>query len=221
VLVGILIVVVVAALAGPGVLLSSRLAGDARRSLHAQDASVRVIAGPLGVLQGRLARLDLHARGAMLDGASVDEITLELHGVTIDLGRAFRGELMVRGVARGNTAMVVGEDSLRRYLEGRGVRNPAVRMDRGVVTMTGQVTVLSALVDVTLRAALVVSDGMRLAFDVQELRVSGLEVPREVGNALAASINPILTAPQQPVPLQFTGVTIDDGLARIVGEVAR
>jgi len=115
----------------------------------------------------------------------------------------------------------VGEDSLRRYLEGRGVRNPAVRMDRGVVTMTGQVTVLSALVDVTLRAALVVSDGMRLAFDVQELRVSGLEVPREVGNALAASINPILTAPQQPVPLQFTGVTIDDGLARIVGEVAR
>jgi hypothetical protein len=220
-LVVILIVVVVAALAGPSVLLSSRLENDARRSLRAQDGSARVIAGPLGVLQGRLARLDLRAHGAMFDGTSVDAITLELRGVTIDPVRAFRGELVVRGVERGSVTMVVGEESLRRYLESRDVRNPAVRMERGVVTMTGQVRVLNALVDVTLRAGLLVRDGIRLAFDIQELRVGGLEVPRDIGNALAASINPILTAPQQPVPLRFTGVTIDAGAARVVGEVAR
>lgn len=212
---------VIAAVAGPSVLLSPRLENDVRRSLRAQDASARVIAGPLGVLQGRLARLDLRARGAMLNGTSVDEIALQLRGVTIDPVRAFRGELVLRSVESGTVTVVVGEESLRRYLVSRDVRNPAVRMDRGMLTVTGQVTVLSALVDVTLRAGLIVRDGTRVAFDIQELRVGGLEVPRDIGNALAASINPILIAPQQPFPLQFTGVTIERGAARITGEVAR
>jgi len=216
----ILIVVVVAALAGPGVVLSSRLQNDVRRDLRARDASVRVVAGPVAIARGRLARLTLRARGATLDGASVDEVTLDLRGVTIDPGRAFRGDLVLRRVERGTAVLVVGEESLRRYLaEGRGFRNAGVRMDDGVVTVTGQVTVLNALVDVTLRAGLVVRAGRHLALDVQQLRVSGLEVPRDVGNALAISINPILTAPREPVALRLTGVTVGGGTARIFGEV--
>lgn len=217
----ILIVVVVAALAGPGLVLSQRLQNDVRRDLRARDASVRVVAGPLAIAQGRLARLVLSARGATFDGASVDEITLDLRGVTIDPGRAYRGDLVLREVQSGTAALVVGEESLRRYLaEGRGIRNAAVQMADGVVTITGQITILNALVDVTLRAGLVVRDGDKLALDVQQLRVSGLDVPRDVGNALAISINPILTAPQEPVPLRLTGVTIERGAARIAGEVA-
>ena len=206
---------------GPGGVLSSRLQNDVRRDLRARDASVRVTAGPVAIAQGRLARLSLRARGAMLDGASIDEVTLDLRGVTIDPGRAFRGDLVLRRVESGTAALVVGEESLRRYLaEGRGFRNAGVRMDDGVVTITGQITILNALVDVTLRAGLVVRDGRHLSLDVQQLRVSGLEVPRDVGNALVIAINPILTAPQQPVPLRLTGVTVDRGAARLVGEVA-
>ena len=89
---------------------------------------------------------------------------------------------MLRRVESGTAILVVGEESLRRYLaEGRGFRNAGVRMDDGVVTITGQITILNALVDVTLRAGLVVRDGRHLALDVQQLRVSGLEVPRDVG----------------------------------------
>ena len=206
---------------GPAVILSSRLQNDVRRDLRARDASVRVTAGPVAIAQGRLARLSLRARGAMLDGASIDEVTLDLRGVTIDPGRAFRGDLVLRRVESGTAVLVVGEESLRRYLaEGRGFRNAGVRMDDGVVTITGQITILNALVDVTLRAGLVVRDGRYLSLDVQQLRVSGLEVPRDVGNALVIAINPILTAPQQPVPLRLTGVTVDGGAARLVGEVA-
>ena len=206
---------------GPAVILSSRLQNDVRRDLRARDASVRVTAGPVAIAQGRLARLSLRARGAMLDGASIDEVTLDLRGVTIDPGRAFRGDLVLRRVESGTAVLVVGEESLRRYLaEGRGFRNAGVRMDDGVVTITGQITILNALVDVTLRAGLVVRDGRHLSLDVQQLRVSGLEVPRDVGNALVIAINPILTAPQQPVPLRLTGVTVDRGAARLVGEVA-
>ncbi|HEY6103952.1 MAG TPA: LmeA family phospholipid-binding protein, partial [bacterium] len=131
---------VIAAVAGPSVLLSSRLESDVRRSFRAHDASARVIAGPLGVLQGRLARLDLRARGAMLDGTSVDEIALQLRSVTIDPVRALRGELVLRSVENGAVTVVVGEESLRRYLVSRDLRNPAVRMDRGMLTVTGQVT---------------------------------------------------------------------------------
>jgi len=215
----ILLLVVVAALAGPGVVLSSRLQNDVRKEWRARDASVRVVAGPVGIARGRLARLSLRARGAMLDGTSVDEVTLDLRGVTIDPGRAFRGDLVLRHVEAGTAALAVGEESLRRSLASHGFRNPEVRMAEGVITITGQVTVLSAFVDVVLRAGLVVRDGRHLTLDVQELRVSGLEVPREVGNALAASINPILTAPREPVPLRLTGVTVSGGAARIAALV--
>lgn len=213
---------VAAGLLGPAALLSSRLQEDVRRDLRARDASVRVVAGPLGIARGRLARLSLRARGATVAGASVDEITLDLRGVAIDRRRAFAGDLVLQGTDRGTAALVVGEQSLRTYLmDGRGMRNADVRMDDGAVTITGQIMFLNALVDVTLRAGLIILDGTSLVLDVQQLRVSGLDVPRELGNALAVSINPILTAPLQPLPLRLTGVTVDGGTARIVGEVAR
>lgn len=219
---GLVVVLVAAVLAGPAMVLSARLRDDVRRELRADDASVRVVGWPAGIARGRLAVLRLRARGAKLDGVAVDEVSLDLRGVQIDPGRAVRGDFVLRGVDRGTAALVVGEESLRRYLaEERGIRSAAVRMDDGLVTITGQVTVLNAVVDVTLRAGLVVRDGARLVLDVQQLRVGGLEVPREVGNALAASINPILTAPRKPVALRFTGVTVDGGSARLAGEVAK
>jgi hypothetical protein len=207
-------------LVGPGLVLSSRLESNLQAALQARDASVRVTGGPLVIFQGRLARLRVRARDAKFDGTTVDEVTLDLRGVSVDPGRAFRGDLLLRGVDGGRAVLLVGEARFREYLESRGVQGAAVRLDDGAVRVTGRVTILNALVEVTLRAGLVIRDGVRLDLDVQELRVSGLEVPRDVGNALASSVNPILTAPQQPVRLRFTGVGVDGGTARLTGEVA-
>ncbi len=218
----ILIGVIVAALIGPGAVLSWRLQDGVRRDLRARDASVRLVAGPIDLTRGHVARLTVFARAAALDTMSMDEVHLDLRSVTLDPARALGGELVLRDVGSGTAMVVVGEESLRRYLaDARGFRNAGVQMDNGTVTITGQLTVLNALVDVSLRAGLLVRDGRSLALDVQQLRVSGLEVPRDVGNALVISINPILTAPERPVPLRFTGVTVDDGVARIAAEVAR
>jgi hypothetical protein len=216
----ILVVVVAAAALGPGVLLSSRLERDLQASLRARDVSVRTTAGPVAVFQGRLARLRVRAADATFDGTAVDEVVLDLRGVRVDPGRAFQGDLVLRGVEGGTAVLVIGEARLREYLESRGVQGAAVQLDDGVVRVTGRVTVLGALVDVALRAGLALRDGARLDLDVQELRVSGLEVPRDVANALASSVNPLLTAPQEPVRLRFTGVGIDRGTARLTGEVA-
>lgn len=209
-----------AALVGPGLWLSSRLESDLQAALQAREVSVRATGGPLAIVQGRLARLRVRARDAKVDGTTVDELTLDLRGVSVDPGRAFRGDLMLREVNGGRAVLVIGETHLREYLESRGVQGAAVQLDDGTVRVTGRVTILNALVEVTLRAGLVIRDGRRLDLDVQELRVSGLDVPRDVGNALASSVNPILTAPQQPVHLRFTGVGVDGGTARLAGEVA-
>jgi hypothetical protein len=181
---------------------------------------VRATSGPLAIVQGRLARLRVRARDAKVDGTTVDELTLDLRGVSVDPGRAFRGDLVLRDVDGGRAVLVIGETHLREYLESRGVQGAAVQLDDGTVGVTGRVTILNALVEVTLRAGLVIRDGRRLDLDVQELRVSGLDVPRDVGNALASSVNPILTAPQQPVRLRFTSVGVDGGTVRLAGEVA-
>lgn len=209
-----------AALVGPGLWLSSRLESDLQAALQAREVSVRATGGPLAIVQGRLARLRVRARDAKVDGTTVDALTLDLRGVSVDPGRAFRGDLVLRDVDGGRAVLVIGETHLREYLESRGVQGAAVQLDDGTVRVTGRVTILNALVEVTLRAGLVIRDGRRLDLDVQELRVSGLDVPRDVGNALASSVNPILTAPQQPVRLRFTGVGVAAGTARLAGEVA-
>jgi hypothetical protein len=220
VVLGILIFLIAAVLVGPGLILSSRLESDLQAALRARDVSVRATAGPLAIFQGRVARLRVRARDAKFDGTTVDEVALDLRGVRVDPGRAFRGDLVLRDVDGGRAMLVVGETRLREYLESRGVQGATVQLDDGVVRVAGRVTILNALVEVTLRAGFVIRGGTRLDLDVQELRVSGLEVPRDVGNVLASSVNPILTAPEQPVRLRFTGVAVDGGTVRLAGEVA-
>jgi hypothetical protein len=219
VFIGMLIVVLAAALAGPGLLLSSRLADDLQAALGARVVSVRAAAGPIAIFQGRLSRLRIHAIDAKFDGTTVDAVTLDLRGVRIDPGRAFRGTLVLHGVDGGTAVLMVGEARLREHLESRGVQGAAVQLDDGVVRATGRVTLLGALVEVALRAGFVIRDGTRLDLDVQELRVGGLEVPRDVANVLAASVNPILTAPREPVRVRLTGIGVDRGIARLTGEV--
>lgn len=215
----ILILVIGALFVAPSLVLSSLLEGDLRGALRAREASVRVTASPLAAVQGRLSRLHVRARGADFGGTIVDEVVLDLYGLTVDPGRALRGDLVLRGLEGGTAELVVGEENLRRYLESRAVEGATVRMAGGVLEVTGRVAVLSALVDVTLHGGLVLRDGLRVDLEIRDLRVSGVLVPRELGTVLAVSVNPLLTAPQEPVPLRFTGVTVDGGTVHLTAEV--
>lgn len=217
-----LVAAVVLIVVAPTAILSWALSKGLRHDLHARNAAVRVLAGPVGIATGRVGRLDFRAEEAVLDGFTVGEVRGSLVGVTLDPGRAWRGHLAVRSVSGGSAVVIVREADLRRHLvSSGGMRDARVRMDAGIVEITGTVTALNTGVDVAVRARLIVADRRHLALRIEALNISGIAIPPDVSNALAAAVNPVLTAPQAPVPLTLTGVVVDGGRAVVSAEPAR
>lgn len=202
--------------------MSLQLSGGVQRDLNAQDASVRVIAGPIGIITGRISRLQLDARQAVVEDVTVSRIRVTLRDVRLDTRRALAGRLVIRGTRGGTASVVVDEAAVQRYLsEKRDVRNANVHLDNGVAIITGSVNALGSSFEVTLRARLEVARGRDIVLRVENIGVGGVALPPEIGNALATAVNPLVTAPQQPVPIRFTGVSVDNGRAVITGEPAR
>lgn len=217
-----LLVVVAIIVIAPAVVMSWQLSNGAQRDLQAQDASVRVVAGPIGILTGRIARLRLHAEGAIVEGVTVSEIRVTLRDVSLDTRRALGGMLVIRRTGGGTASMVVDEAALQRYLaEKREVRNARVHLDDGIATITGTVNVVNSSFEVGLRARLEVARGRDIVLRVEHLGIGGVALPPDLGNALATAVNPLVTAPTRPIPIRFTNVIVDNGRAVITGEPGR
>jgi hypothetical protein len=217
-----LLIVVAIIVIAPAVIMSLQLSNGAQRDLQAKDASVRVVAGPIGIVTGRISRLRLDAKDATVEGITVSEIRVTLRDVSLDTRRALSGRLVIRRTGAGTASIVVDEAALQRYLaEKREVRNARVHLDEGIVTITGTVNVLNSSFEVGLRARLEVARGRDIVLRVEHIGIGGVALPPDLGNALATSVNPLVTAPQQPIPIRFTNVIVDNGRAVITGEPAR
>lgn len=213
------LVAVVLVLIAPAAILSWYLSTGLQRDLRAEEATVRVLAGPIGIATGRVGRLAFRVRGAAIDGVTVREFSAELHGVRLDRAQGLRGRLEVAEVAGGRAAVVVDEGDVQRYLaQAKDLRDARVHLDNGAVAVTGTVAVLNATVNVEINARLAIQDGTALVLHVETLKISGTPIPADVATILMSGVNPLLRAPREPVALRFTGVTVDGGRAVIVGE---
>lgn len=214
------LVAIVLILVAPAAVLSSLLSSGLQRDFHAEDAAVRVLAGPIGLVTGRPGRLRFRLRGATIEGVTVREFRADLRGARLEMTQAWRGQLRVREVSRGEMALVVDEDAMQRHLATvNGIREPRVVLDDGAVKVTGTVVVLNAPFGVEIQARLAIQDGAALVLQVEHLTVNGVAVPPDIGTILAAGVNPVLRAPRDPVPVRFDSVTVRDGQAVIVGAV--
>jgi|GEM_PF-4353575 len=213
-----LLLVVAIVLVTPAALLSWYLSNGLQRDMQARRAVVRLYAGPIGIARGRVRRLQFDVRGAAFNGSTVREIRGDLHGVRLSLPAAVGGHLSIRGLSAGRAEVVVDETDLQRALaNARDIRGARVRLDDGTVTISGDVLVLNSSFPVEVTARLGLGRERELVLRVETLNISGLAIPPGLANALMTDVNPILRAPEEPVPLRFTGVEVDDGRAVISG----
>lgn len=212
-----LLLAVAIVLMAPAAMLSWHLSNGLRRDLRAPGATVRVFAGPVGILTGRIWRLQFRVRGAAFEGATVREMRGSLREVTLNLPRAVGGHLAVRRIGGGSAVVIVDETDVQRYLaDARDIRGARVRLDDGIVTITGTVAVLNSSFPVQVAARLAI-DGGALVLRVETLNISGVAIPPDLGNVLMAAVNPLLVAPREPVPVRFSAVRVDNGRAVITG----
>jgi len=213
-----LLLVIAIVLTVPAALLSWYLSNGLQRDLRARGASVRVFAGPLGVFTGRIWRLQFFVRGAAFEGGTVREIRGDLRGVRLHLPRAAGGHLTVRAISAGSAVVILDETDVQRALaNARDIQGARVRLDDGTARITGTVLVVNSSFPVEVTARLAIDDGRALLLRVETLNISGIAIPRGLSNALMTAVNPLLLAPQAPVPLRFTGLEVDDGRAVIRG----
>jgi len=212
-----LLLAVAIVLMAPAAMLSWHLSNGLRRDFRAERAAVRVFAGPVGILTGRIWRLQFRVRGAAFEGATVREMRGTLRDVTLNLPRAVGGHLTVRRISGGTAVVVVDETDLQRYLaDARDIRGARVRLDDGLVTITGTVAVLNSSFPVQVAARLAIDRGA-LVLRVETLNISGVAIPPNLGNVLMTAVNPLLLAPRDPVPIRFSDVRVDNGRAVITG----
>lgn len=196
-----------------------RLGAAVRRDFHARSADVLVRGGPTAVATGEFSRLILIVHQAVIDGLPLDEVRADFRDVELDVRDAFNGELVIHRIGGGQASLEATADDLQRYLvETKGIAGARVRLADGVVTVSGHVTVLAYQIDVTMRGRLAVAGGTKVVLRVETLSISGLSLPADAASALAATMNPLLTIDQLPVPLRLKDVTVRDGRVIVTAE---
>lgn len=209
--------VVIATVVIPGV-IAGRLEGALRSALPGGRISVRVQGPPWRQLAGSFTVLQIEALGAEVNQLRVERLFLRLGDTRVPLGPLFRGgTLSVRSAAGGEGQITLTRENVQQYLSrSKGVQSPTVTMEGGVITIEGDVRVGELDLRARIVGRLVIASPRTVDLHVQELTVSGVEIPREVGALLVASFNPLINLESLPVPARVSSVAVESGQVTLV-----
>jgi hypothetical protein len=192
--------------------LASRQFAEVLRPYVQQNGSLRVNAWttPLGYLRGEIRRLNVDAREIKLGDLTADRLRASLSGVRLTRARSSPSQPPVRARSGQITAEVAADD-LERFLRGRDVRNPVVKIDPSGVAASGHVRAGAVEVETHVRGQFDVSSSRDLRFRVTSLQVSGVEVPPAVAGTIVAAVQPAISLQGLPFPLAIDRVSTTEG----------
>jgi hypothetical protein len=202
-----------ASLAGPP-LAAIQLKTALGRALSAESVQASMVVWPPPALWwGRVDVLSIAARHLRMNPLEVDTFDATLDRVRFDSGALyFRRELVLQAVGSGVAHATVSQDALARVLATHpGVRDTAVRLTPGRVTLSATVSVFGAPVPAAADGHLSLrgTSGVDLIFD--RLTVAGVGLPPALRNQVAGALNPILDARSLPFGMRLTRLHLDEG----------
>ncbi len=169
---------------------------------------------------GRIGHLEIEAANLPLGDTSARRFWARMAGVRL---AGHRGDgPPIRGIESGSAQVEVGQDDLERLLTARGIANPRVVIDAGVVTATGQLRVGPVFGPATVRGQFYAADRADVHFRVASFEVGGTELPPALANTVLAIIaTPVLSLRGLPVPVEIDQVALEAGRviirARVMG----
>lgn len=190
-------------------MVERRAAAALRSALQPSGAlAVRARLRPLGLLRGRVDRLDLEAAGVRLGGLAAGRFVAELRGVT--LRRA--GGAWTILVRDGTASVEIGQANLEEYLRERGIEQPSVHIDASGIEAVGGVRMGPVATAARVKGHLYAASGTDLHFRVTSLRVGGTEVPDGMAGAVFAMAGtPVATLRGLPIQLLIEQVSAGPG----------
>lgn len=211
--------VALVALGSVPLVLSWRLEAAIARSLPGSPPVRANVTGvPTALVGGRFQRIDIEVRSATVGEVPVSRMTLRLNGVVLDTSRLIMdGALVISHIEGGRGEVEITEEDLKRFLvEKKDVRNPTVSFTPNRVTVEADVRVLGADLRVRLEGSLVVSSPTTVDLRLHALSIGTFSVAGDLGNTLAAAVNPVVRLQGLPVPARIESVVIEKEIARVV-----
>ncbi len=198
----------------PSAVVQHQVAAAFRSRMEsAGSVTVRARATLVGLVRGRVNRIEVDARGAPLGDLTADRLTATLEGVSFQRGGG--GAVIISAIDAGAAQIEITQADLERYLRDRHVENPSVSIDGTGVTATGGMRIGPVQATARLRGQFFAVDDRDVYFRVTSLDVSGTDVPPPLAETvLAMAGRPILSMRDLPVPVRID--RIDSTSGRVV-----
>lgn len=188
---------------------------------HVDSVAARASAFPaVRTLLGQLDRLDLEIRGARLAGVRVDSINVHSTDVSATLSDFAPGSLRwARALGNSEVVGYISDVDINEYLSGR---NDALRAFRvtftdGLVRLDGTVSLAGLDVSVGSRGHLVIVNGNRLVYAVDELSVERSQLPGFLFDMLEGRIELGVDLSGLPFGISLEGMRIESGVVCVYG----
>jgi hypothetical protein len=212
-------------------LLLSVLVGCGGRTPDARELTAQLTAAAPAVL-GAADAVRAEVSGATRDGAAqvrlfgagvrpdpnlvLDPVTLTLRNVRVDAAGVVQ-------VGSASFSARVSEAAINNYVRAQGratngnVRNVRIAFYPGRVQVTGTATVAAADVPFSTTGPLRITDGLRVEYDPQHVKVVGIPIPSLIKGLLASRINPLVDLSGLRFTPRIYRVTVVAGALQIDG----
>jgi hypothetical protein len=146
--------------------------------------------------KGRIHHLRLHLVDCGIAGLQFSRLDADIPSVTYDLGRAlYKDRLLIRGARPGRVSVSIEQSSLasfalRKY--GKALKNIKAAVTGDQLSMTGDMTVLSASVPFTVDGQIAARAGRYLEVKDPLVTLNGKSVDAASSKSLLDHINPVL-----------------------------
>jgi len=180
----------------------------------AQSYSANVTGGLIGILRGRIERIDITGRKVkMSNGVVVDRLDIGLSGVH------FKPDQTVTRVESAGFAALVTQDDLNNWLATSrpDLHDGHITIENGRLIVRAKPKVLLLRTPVKVEGTLRILDGSKLYMVLKNVSTRGIRVPGFVRGRIEHDINPILDAEQMGIGAKLKSVRVTDGAITVTG----
>lgn len=180
----------------------------------AQSYSADVTGGFIGILRGRIEKIDITGRKVkMSNGVIVDRLDIALSGVH------FKPDQTVTRVESASFAASVIEDDLNNWLATSrpDLHDGHIAIENGKIIVRAKPRVLLLRTPVKVEGTLRIIENNKLYLVLKTVSTRGIRVPGFVRGRIEHDINPILDAEQMGIGAKLKSVNVTNHAITITG----
>lgn len=200
--------------------VAARLGESLQSATGIPSLNVRLRSFPaLGLLAGRVGRMDVSAADVQVDGLRVESLQLEAQNVRVDVSELLRRRVPAVRSGQALVRLTVTEEALTEYARARPELPPGVRVrvtDSGL-ELSGRAAVFGNVVEALLAGHFEPDGATGLVFVPDDVEVQGQTLPAFLVAVLREAFRVRIDLANSPFPIVVDEIIYEPGRLTVVG----